>query len=71
MGSGSQRGADPTAPTFVLWEGVTLYLSEPAVDATTRAVASLCAPGSLFAFTYVDRAALTRPNIAISTPSTA
>jgi methyltransferase (TIGR00027 family) len=55
-------GLDARAPTFVLWEGVTMYLSEQAVDATTRAVAALCAPGSPFVFTYIERAALRRPS---------
>jgi methyltransferase (TIGR00027 family) len=48
--------------TLVLWEGVTNYLTEDAVDATlgwcTRA-----APGSLVLFTYVHRDVLTRPHV--------
>jgi methyltransferase (TIGR00027 family) len=58
-----QAGLDPARPTFVLWEGVTMYLSDDAVDATTRAVAALCAPGSPFVFTYIERAALKRPSL--------
>lgn len=57
-------GHDPTRPTFILWEGVTMYLSEDAVDATVRAAAALAAPGSKLVVTYMDRAALARPGLA-------
>jgi len=40
-------------PTFVIWEGVTNYLTAQAVDATIRWVATL-AKGSRLIFTYVD-----------------
>ncbi len=42
-------------PSFVIWEGVTQYLHEEAVDATLRTLATM-APGSEVVFTYVDRA---------------
>ncbi|WP_433291035.1 class I SAM-dependent methyltransferase [Actinoplanes sp. CA-030573] len=45
-------------PTVVVWEGVTNYLTEPAVDATLREVAALTASGSTLIFTYVDRRVL-------------
>ncbi|MBI1949654.1 MAG: class I SAM-dependent methyltransferase [Deltaproteobacteria bacterium] len=54
-------GHEPTRPTLTIWEGVTMYLSEPAVDTTARAIAALSAPGSRFVFTYVERGALERP----------
>jgi len=38
---------------FVLWEGVTHYLGETAVDATLRALAVVLAPGSRLLFTYL------------------
>lgn len=57
-------GLDPLRPTFTLWEGVTMYLSAPAVDATARAVAALSAPASRFVLTYVERTALERPSLA-------
>jgi methyltransferase (TIGR00027 family) len=41
-------------PTFVLWEGVTNYLSEPAV-ARVLSWAGSMAPGGAIAFTYVHR----------------
>ena len=45
-------------PTVVVWEGVTNYLTGPAVDATLRRLASLTATGSTLVFTYVDRRVL-------------
>jgi methyltransferase (TIGR00027 family) len=48
------------ARTFFLWEGVTGYLTEAAVDATLRWCAR-AAPGSLLLFTYLHRDVLTRP----------
>jgi methyltransferase (TIGR00027 family) len=46
--------------SLVLWEGVTNYLTEAAVDATLRWCARAAA-GSLLLFTYVHRDILTRP----------
>jgi methyltransferase (TIGR00027 family) len=45
-------------PTVVVWEGVTNYLTEEAVDATLRQLAALTATGSRLVFTYVDRRVL-------------
>jgi methyltransferase (TIGR00027 family) len=44
--------------TVVVWEGVTNYLTAPAVDATLRHLAGMTASGSRVIFTYIDRAAL-------------
>ncbi|MBA0044965.1 SAM-dependent methyltransferase [Mycobacteroides sp. LB1] len=49
-----RAGHDITARTFFIWEGVTQYLSEPAVRATF-AFLSTVAPGSRLALTYVQR----------------
>lgn len=57
-------GHDPARPTLTLWEGVTMYLSAEAVDATVGAVRALSAPGSRFVLTYLERAALERPSAA-------
>jgi methyltransferase (TIGR00027 family) len=46
--------------SLILWEGVTNYLTEAAVDATLRWCAR-AAPRSLLLFTYVHRDILTRP----------
>lgn len=48
-------GHDRTARTFTIWEGVTMYLTADALDATTRAIAQYSAPGSRLAFNYVRR----------------
>lgn len=50
-------GFDATARTFFVWEGVTNYLTGPAVDATVRFIGS-AAPGSRVLFTYVHRGLL-------------
>lgn len=49
-----RHGFDPARRTFVLWEGVTMYLPEDAVRSTLAAVAEL-GPGSLIAFDYFAR----------------
>ena len=53
-------GYRESARTFFLWEGVTNYLTEAAVDATLR-WCSRAAPGSQLLFTYVERAVLENP----------
>lgn len=51
-------GFDTTARSFVLWEGVTNYLTEAAVDAALRAIARSVPPGSGLFLTYVHRGLL-------------
>ncbi|HEY6877602.1 MAG TPA: SAM-dependent methyltransferase [Polyangiales bacterium] len=53
------EGLDARAPVLTLWEGVTMYLGEPAIDATLKAVRGLSADSRL-ALTYIDRRALAR-----------
>ena len=48
------HGFEPALPTFILWEGVTMYLDEDAVRSTLGQVAKL-APGSRIAFDYLSR----------------
>jgi methyltransferase (TIGR00027 family) len=55
-----------SARTFVLWEGVTNYLTEAAVDTTLRWCAR-ASPGSRVLFTYVHRDVLTKPEAFIGT----
>jgi len=57
-------GLDPTAPTLVVWEGVTMYLSEPAIEETLAAVRRLGAPSSPLVFTYFERQRIQRPDSA-------
>ena len=49
-----EHGFDPDLPTFVLWEGVTMYLDDTAVSRTLAEVAGL-APGSRIAFDFFSR----------------
>ena len=39
-------------PTFVVWEGVSMYLTRAAVDGTLAALRRLCGPGSVLAMDY-------------------
>jgi methyltransferase (TIGR00027 family) len=54
-------GYDPSAPTVVTWEGVTNYLTAPAVDGTLRWCAGAAA-GSRVLFTYVHQRVLDDPS---------
>jgi methyltransferase (TIGR00027 family) len=54
------RGHSASAPTLTIWEGVTMYLTPPAIDACVRCVRSLSGPGSRFAITYFERSGLKR-----------
>jgi methyltransferase (TIGR00027 family) len=53
-------GYDHGRPTLVIWEGVTNYLTESAVDDTLRWCAR-AAPASRIVFTYVHRGVLDDP----------
>jgi methyltransferase (TIGR00027 family) len=50
-----EAGHDPAAPTLTIWEGVTMYLTEGAIDASLRAVATWSAPGSELATSYLAK----------------
>jgi len=63
MGAAGYR---KSARTFFLWEGVTNYLTEAAVDSTLR-WCSRASPGSLLLFTYVHRDVLTSPSQFVGT----
>jgi methyltransferase (TIGR00027 family) len=47
-------GLNVNVRTFILWEGVTMYLQEQAIQSTLRTVATL-APGSTIAFDFFSR----------------
>ncbi len=57
-------GHDPARPTLTIWEGVTMYLTETAIDASLRAIAEWSAPRSLLAMTYFSKSRLTTPSLA-------
>ena len=59
-------GHDPRRATLTLWEGVIPYLTPGAVAGTVDAVGALSAPGSPFAFTYLDRTALDHPPLRLA-----
>jgi methyltransferase (TIGR00027 family) len=46
---------------LTLWEGVTMYLTEPAIEATLETVRRLGAAGSWLGFTYIDQRAVQKP----------
>jgi len=48
----AEAGHDPVRPTLTIWEGVTMYLTEGAIDASLDAIAAWSAPGSELAMTY-------------------
>ena len=50
----TEQGLDPALPTFILWEGVTMYLDDEAVEATLGQVAQL-ASGSRIVFDFFSR----------------
>jgi methyltransferase (TIGR00027 family) len=58
------HGHDPARPTLTLWEGVTMYLTEPAIDATLEAVRGYSPAGSRIAMTYFNRSRIERPSLA-------
>jgi len=63
----AEAGLDLGKPVFTIWEGVTMYLTDAAIDASLRAIRSWSSPGSQLAMTYFaksrileDRSLLTR-----------
>ena len=54
-------GYDRKAKTIFIWEGVTMYIPEAAVDSTLRFVAGNAAPGSRIVFDYFLESALRAP----------
>ncbi|MBA3393794.1 MAG: SAM-dependent methyltransferase [Deltaproteobacteria bacterium] len=59
----AESGHDPTAPTLTIWEGVTMYLTEPAIEASLAAIRAWSAAGSQLAMTYFARGRLARPTL--------
>lgn len=62
-GALADAGHDRSAPTLTIWEGVTMYLTEPAIDASLRAISDFSAPSSQLAMTYFDRSRLEKPSL--------
>jgi methyltransferase (TIGR00027 family) len=55
-------GHDPTRPTLTIWEGVTMYLTPEAIDASVRAVRAYSSLRSELAVTYFTRDLIERPD---------
>ena len=60
----AELGHDPARPTLTIWEGVTMYLTEGAIDASLGAIATWSAPGSELAMTYQVKSASKKPSLA-------
>ena len=50
-------------PTFTIWEGVTMYLTDAAIDASLRAIRAWSARGSQLAMTYFAKSRITQPSL--------
>jgi methyltransferase (TIGR00027 family) len=59
----AEAGLDRAAPVFTIWEGVTMYLTDAAIDASLRAIRAWSADGSQLAMTYFDRSRIARPTL--------
>lgn len=53
------NGFDPTRPSLVVWNGVTLYLTHDAIAKVLGDLTELCAPGSRLVFDYIDADVIT------------
>ncbi len=62
-GALAAAGLDRSARAFTIWEGVTMYLTEHAIDASLRAIRAWSAPGSQLAMTYFAKSRLERPSL--------
>lgn len=63
-------GYDRRTKAFFIWEGVTMYIPEAAVDATLRFVATHAAPGSQIVFDYFLERALRAPTASLQDTQT-
>jgi methyltransferase (TIGR00027 family) len=64
-------GHDPARPTLTIWEGVTMYLYEPAIAETVAAVRGWSARGSQLCFSYVEKSQIDRPKLTTRLVTTA
>ena len=61
----AEAGCNLGAPAFTIWEGVTMYLTPDAIDASLRAIRAWSPPGSQLAMTYFAKSRIERPPLAI------
>lgn len=59
-----EAGLDRSKPAFTIWEGVTMYLTDGAIDASLRAIRAWSAPGSRLAMTYFSKSRIEQPTLA-------
>ncbi len=59
----AEHGHDRHKPTLTIWEGVTMYLTDGAIDASVRAMHAYSAVGSRVVFTYVERRLFEKPTL--------
>ena len=57
-----EAGLDRADRVFTIWEGVTMYLTEAAIDASLRAIRAWSARGSQLAMTYFSKARIVQPS---------
>jgi methyltransferase (TIGR00027 family) len=58
-----EAGLDRADRVFTIWEGVTMYLTEAAIDASLRSIRAWSAQGSQLAMTYFAKARIARPSL--------
>jgi methyltransferase (TIGR00027 family) len=56
-------GLDRADRVFTIWEGVTMYLTDAAIDASLRAIRNWSVDGSQLAMTYFAKSRITRPSL--------
>jgi len=59
-----EAGLDRAQSVFTIWEGVTMYLTEAAIDASLRAIRAWSPAGSKLAMTYFAKDRITEPTLA-------
>src|SRR5678815_3453884 len=59
----AEAGLDVRAPVFTIWEGVTMYLTDAAIDASLRAIRAYSTEGSRLAMTYFAKSRITQPSV--------
>jgi methyltransferase (TIGR00027 family) len=63
-GALAELGLDLAKPVLTIWEGVTMYLTDEAIDASLHAIRAWSAPGSRLAMLYAPRTVYAKPSLA-------
>lgn len=59
----AEAGLDLAAPVFTIWEGVTMYLTDAAIDTSLRAIRTWSPTGSQLAMTYFAKSRIETPSL--------